>query len=356
MKPDAVSTTYSYESCASFLVYSDGSLECFVSGTFEKETAPFIPTFSYNYQVGAYSCCIVYLFDVYAVTCYLLLQCTSLLQDVYVPTMIIGCGVQLLVCLAFLFVASRVAYPSIPTPIQTLFHGVFWPEYWYGMSRKELASAQSQQMFRAPGVICFDILHPVAMLLTFGLSSPVLGVMVTVVGVVKIRVWVEAISRFCSTGGATGSEDNDDVEATSEGMRDYVGNGSGEVTATVLSRTASVHECVLLLSDTCISMSEIMEKAFVIILVYSLSFIVVIYWDTTGEVGWIVPLTAVLFACLMWFVLVHYRRRDVISDNEGDVSVEGMAGGVVELANESFNPLSVRSVTERNLSSHDTES
>ena len=81
-----------------------------------------------------------------------------------------------------------------------------------------------------------------------------------------------------------------------------------------------------------------------LILMYSLVFIVVIYWDIAGKVKWEVPVTAVGYAGSVWLALKFVRRR---AGSDGDIK-----GGIVEMTYDSFNPLKHRSGNQTESASH----
>ena len=52
MEPDSIQTEYSLSECAAMRATElDGSRTCIRYGTLTRETAPFVPNFTYNYQV-----------------------------------------------------------------------------------------------------------------------------------------------------------------------------------------------------------------------------------------------------------------------------------------------------------------
>ena len=50
VKPAAINTEYSYDQCLSYLITESGDV-CLEYISIAEETAPFVPKFSYNYQV-----------------------------------------------------------------------------------------------------------------------------------------------------------------------------------------------------------------------------------------------------------------------------------------------------------------
>ena len=51
-EPEAVSTAYIVNRCTVFVVSNGGTVECVASEKQVKETVPFVPGFTYNYQVS----------------------------------------------------------------------------------------------------------------------------------------------------------------------------------------------------------------------------------------------------------------------------------------------------------------
>lgn len=210
--------------------------------------------------------------------CLIMHQCSSTLLEAYVPVLIIGfCLQSLAPFILYLLIVSGMKYTDIPLSIRNIFHGLLWPEYWCRPEDDSLPlGVTSEHLFRFHAVICFDILSPLSVLLTFGLCSPSLAFVVTLSGLFKMRFWTWAVERFCACHGS--------------------------------SSTSAINLTAVLL-DSFLPLQRIFEGSFRLIATYSMFFAVFIYLDESSSLRWHVPLASLLFVGLLsWLVGADFHR------------------------------------------------
>ena len=163
---------------------------------------------------------------------------------------------------------------------------LFWIEYWYdkqqskgarGASDREKGLVEPSRLLRTSGSICDDMLSPLAMLLSFGICSPPLALIICVMSMAKLSMWIFAIKNFCSHCVVS-------ILDTKERRSSII--RPDEEAGTLLSA----------LSTACIPLHGILRSAFVSILVYSGLFVIFLYWDTTSGMSWEVCVAVALFS------------------------------------------------------------
>jgi hypothetical protein len=185
VQADAVSTPYSYEECSVFLILPESSI-CLSWKSIMVESAPFIPPFTYNNQ------------------------CSSVLLTSYIPVLIIGFSIQLVLSVimpVILYQAGK--YLHLAGIIhRNIVNGILWPEFWIGHDNSDLAilnktmlGKDSTIILNINNVMCFHVLNNVVLMLTFGMCSPVLAAAVTCVVVLKMNVLLLLVGRFTAVLG-----------------------------------------------------------------------------------------------------------------------------------------------------------
>jgi hypothetical protein len=272
VQADAVSTPYSYEQCVLYVVNS-GSAVCTEWRTIEVESAPVIPPFTYNNQ------------------------CSSVLLTAYIPVLIIGFSIQLVLCFlvpSIMFQAGR--FCNIAELIhRKLIYGILWPDFWAaGEKDSELACRNKASLEQDPTIIintrsilCFNVLNNLVTMLTFGLCSPFLAAAVACAAVSQISMLLLLVGRF--TVVLTSSRSSD-------------------------SSCESLHFSLSALGNIWFPVTEVLRQSFWLIVWISAVFMSLMCWDIAGdEVGWAesvwIPAVAVGYSVLLWMIVFFVRKR-----------------------------------------------
>ena len=176
---NSIRTPYSYEQCGLYGSDASGNSFCSAYISIEVDSAPLVPPFIYNYQ------------------------CASVLLTSYIPVFILDLSMQLLLpCTAF-GLLSFFNYHSMPRHFRNMFHGLIWPEFWLNKEGLVLDRHNECLLQKDPWmildtrtIICCDFLQNLMLMITFGLCSPVLSVLITCVVVLKMHLWKVLIGRF----------------------------------------------------------------------------------------------------------------------------------------------------------------
>ena len=293
MEPDAISTPFTYTRCATIIISDDdGSRTCREYETVTSESAPFVPGFNYNYQV-----IINYLGDKYAIfIAYCFAQCSSALLEAYIPVLIIGFCLQLILPLCFLKTLNDTRFRAIPPFLRSNLCGIFCPDYWCHTG--DTNNIDSNSLMKIPTIIVRDLVNPIAVILTFGLCSPALACIAGIVGVVKCGIWVWAMHNFSAFTIAFGN------------------SGKGEARSRVLLSALSKMQFPL---------CEVLKKTFWLIFTCSMTFIVLIYWDTTGKIGWEAPCAVGTLALALSFMRFYAKGALSVQKSDTDKNVEVIA-------------------------------
>ena len=210
------------------------------------------------------------------------------------PVLMIGFSIQLLLSVGFVWVVvlQVVDYDSVPGMFRSVLHGVFWPDHW--ISSRSDSYIEPFQLFRVESIICTDMLNPLTMFATFGLSSPPLAVLIALVMMTRMTMWHWAVTRFVST--VSKAED----------------------------RSGRSDEVLAKLSKACIRIDALVIWSYLLLAGVSMMFIMFMVWDTTASVTWEGPLLAslVVVSSVLW---LRYKssRLDVHPNEEEELSTEG---------------------------------
>lgn len=181
---EAVGSSYSYTDCSN-LVYdvATGVSTCKAFTSIEVDVAALVPPFLYQYQ------------------------CSSVVLTSYIPVFIYS--YMLLLMLPFgAFVLTCIPYKRIPKMLRTKFPGIIWPDYWITNREGRLTFDESEAVTADNAgistgrrlinikTIVTQIMHHICVLLTFGLCSPVLAVIILCAVVVTTDMLRVGIARF----------------------------------------------------------------------------------------------------------------------------------------------------------------
>lgn len=244
------------------------------------------------------------------IACINIYQCTSVLLEAYVPVLLIGFCLQLLLPALLLLFLSTGNYGSLPLFLSSNFNGILWPEHWCGqMISSTSFMPESSQLMNTPSILCTDIVHPMAVMMTFGFCSPPLAFLAAIVGILKCSMWIGAVKHFCAI-----------VENFECGEGDR----------------KRLQQLVMCFTKVPFPYDEVMMRVFWIIFMYSIVFVLFLHWDTVSQVEWEGPLALSLFAILSGCLIY----RDVNGMKKFHCLDEGKRNEV-EVMNVSSNPLSV---------------
>jgi hypothetical protein len=181
---DPVGSVYSYDDCVSVLYsLATGITTCSSYERSEVEVAALVPPFIYRYQ------------------------CSSVLLTSYIPVFIYTYLFHLMLPFS-IFVMSCISYTTIPSKLRTKFPGIFWPDHWVTNEADRLTFGESEAVEReVAGVatgrkliniktIVTQMVHHMCVLLTFGMCSPLLALVVITSIVVTSDLLRMLLARF----------------------------------------------------------------------------------------------------------------------------------------------------------------
>lgn len=177
---DAVSTPYTYNEC-DISVRAPNRNFCATMHSVEVDSAAVVPPFTYNNQ------------------------CASVLLTSYIPVLIIGYSIQMVLCfllpLLVIQIGKRINLEGIIH--HKAMAGILWPEYWLQSDDTGLVYRNKSQVttdptivFNPNSIICFVILNNLMIMLSFGLCSPILAVAVTCSLLCQMNLWTLLLGRF----------------------------------------------------------------------------------------------------------------------------------------------------------------
>ena len=320
MEADAVSTPYSYDTCLSRIHYANtGITSCREYGTMSVDSVPLVPPFTYNYQCG------------------------SVLLTSFIPVLIMGYSIQLLLPVAAMAILTYVPYSLIPLVCRHMFRGILWPTQWSQggtelVHNKLFVNKHTDVMLQIRSILCNDVLNNWILMLTFGLCSPILAVAIVCCVLVKMTLWMILIGRF-TRHVLVGNGDSDGDSA----VKAPVPRVSTIIVDT--SNDEVIYFALESLTQVRISLFNALKYSFWRLAWCSALFVGLLSWDLAGdEVGWLqslwVPLLP-LFHMLMLHCIAYYFSCEIGDGMAKGVSVEeknvALPGQGVDFA--SRNPL-----------------
>ena len=179
MSPSEISSSYSYESCNLSLIFPNGHSVCVLYTSMIMDVLKIIPPFYYSYQCGS-TILITYL-PVYMYT--ISLQILSIL------------GTSLII-----FTSTRTRVESHPQWLVKLFPKVCWLSHLETNNSPELELDKKLLCTRIrllnPHQIISSFINNIALLLSFGLCSPVLCFYLSLSICLHLCHWHLLIGRF----------------------------------------------------------------------------------------------------------------------------------------------------------------
>jgi hypothetical protein len=221
--------------------------------------------------------------------------CGSTILQVYIPIYMYIYSILLIVPPISLYFLSRfVEYESLPRLLKPFVPAILWPIESEDTIRDSLSSTEGKSvvptvsplLFKRDNIAVSLMLH-VALLITFGLCSPILGVAITTVTCLSITQWRILIARFVSLRSLHNKR-----LSLREAQDDAVMN----VLNRVVGDTASCFKSMLWT-----------------VLWMSCVFFAFLCWDIASDtVGWIqscwIPITAVLSLPLFKLSYAQYQK------------------------------------------------
>ena len=226
-----------------------------------------------------------------------------MLLEAYVPVLMIGFCIQLLLPFLLLCAVSDNTFRFIPLNIRSHMNGILWPGHWYSLDYAVIFTPA--QLLNMPSILSRDVLHPIAVLMSFGLCSPALAILVVTVTVVKCIMWMWALCRFVSF-----SSDEKNAEKVNAKQR-YMS----------------------VLSESLCPVRAVTSQAFWLIFVFSTAFMSFLYWDTVDDVSWVSLVVVVTYALVLLCVSYIFNARNKSFREASDMTVG------VEVGDVSKNPL-----------------
>lgn len=289
----SVSTAYTYEECLLFVVSSEGTT-CSFWNTVKVDTAAVTPPFTYNHQ------------------------CSSVLLTAYIPVLILGFSIQLVLCFCL---PAVLTYFENSLDIQRfiqyrLLKGVLFPDFWLDTgddpltkSKKELALKDPSIILNPKTILCFGILNGLMVMLSFGLCSPILTMALACAVVLQMYMWTLLMGRFCSV---------------------------------LADCNRSMNFALVALAEVQLPLRDVFQQSFWLIAWCTASFCALLCWDIAADsVGWVesiwVPITTLCYPIVLWVVSVGQRQHKA----QRSISKEGVELGPSICATDSAtcNPL-----------------
>ena len=206
-------------------------------------------------------------------------QCTSTILTSYIPVYIFVYVIQVCVTISLVAISNSVEYKHLPEWVVGRVQGVLWSEHEWVCSR-----SCPGEVMKATKIICFDILNHLAVLATFGISSPYLVLILYLAVTLKLYMWRVKIGQFvyqrtatkCSPGGGDIKRIDDDG--------------------------------VSVLQLDCLQIMVMIEENLRPIIVCSAAFYFFICWDmTSDDLGWRAsfwaPVSIFVLTILLLFIL-----------------------------------------------------
>lgn len=261
-------------------------------------------------------------------------QCGSVVLTSYIPVLLLGYSIQLLLPFVLLAIVTCVSHDSVPASIRTTLHGVIWPEYWLQgggvlAHNKAVVRDNPSTMLNMSTIFCNDVFNNLLVMLTFGLCSPLLAVAVACSVMLKMSLWVLLIGRYAicvsnfdaradkinvvlssktnTTDGSSASHEI--VESNTISPLQFSATTtstcarSGDSSNGDVNKDDIVHFALVALAEVHISLFEVLAGSFWRLIWCSALFIALVGWDmATDDVGWAQSLWVPLFP--LGFVLV----------------------------------------------------
>jgi hypothetical protein len=228
--------------------------------------------------------------------------CGSVILTSYIPVFIYVYIISIVVNFTWTYVCcTYVDYSKFPKCIQKVLMGVMWPYHNWCSAEVSISSyLLSRQLLNVDKIMC-DILHHAAIMLTFGLCSPVLAITIAIYVSIYVLVLMVVVGRFVTLSDCGRSNKKivqSDVIAALE----------------IASANSEVHV------NTCIWEVVWMSSIF----------FAVLCWDMASDrVSWKkavwIPVTTMALPLVMWLSNVMLRKYYFTANGQGidiDIVIE----------------------------------
>lgn len=275
---DAVSTPYNFEECYATAQGLFNNNVCVATRSVQVDSAAVIPPFTYNNQ------------------------CASVLLTSYLPVLILGFSIQLVLCFllpVLLFQAGNFIH------LEDIIHhrivgGILWPEYWlksdesdlFLVNRNKACVKDPRTVFNPTSTLCFVILNDLMVMLSFGLCSPILAAAVT------CSLVLQMCSRILLVGRFTSILTKNDAHLKDTGHR---------------KKSNDVHFALVALGKVQFPVREVFQRSFWMIGWCSGLFCALVCWDIAADdVGWSnaswIPITTLCYPIILWGMLKVWKN------------------------------------------------
>ena len=301
---EPVGSVYNFQDCVSVVYTVDtGITECVLYSRTEVEVASLVPPFLYQYQ------------------------CSSVVLTSYIPVFIYSYMFHLMLPFG-VFMISCIPYSTIPTIIRTKFPGMFWPDFWVGSRADRLTFTESEAVEAdVAGVatgrrliniktIVAQMMHHMCVLLTFGLCSPLLALVVVCSIVVTSDLLRVSIARFVHYR-VTLLQDEGKHLGLLGSQESQEGGGSLRIDRSRSATLESFDFAIQALSDEFKGTADMLLVCHFPILLTSCLFFMMLCFDMAGDdVGWKkslwVPIVFILLFLLVWIVCKYVTNHCIV--------------------------------------------
>lgn len=251
-------------------------------------------------------------------------QCGSEILTSFIPVLMLGYSIQLLLTiLAFAFL-PYVPYVSMSHVVLKIFHGVICPDYWLQggdllVVNKALVKRDPRVLLKIQTVFCNDVLNNWLLMLTFGLFSPVLAAAIACVVVLKMFLWVFLIGRFTRCALQAGCVGGTTITTATVATKSI--DGTAAVAAADDQNGCDVvHFSLAALAAAYTPLFEVLARAFWRLVWCSALFVSLLGWDMAADdVGWLrslwIPLVSFGYTLVLRGV-AHYVYHDGDDENQ----------------------------------------
>ena len=320
-------TPYAYRTCLGHTTNANtGVTLCMAYGTEEVESSPLIPPFTYNNQCG------------------------SVLLTSYIPVLLLGYSIQLLLSWILVALQMHMSYESFPSSIRSSLHGLMWPEYWRQggdtlVHNKATVSRFPTVLLQIRTIFCNDILNNWLLLMTFGLCSPILAVAIVCCLLLKMSLWVILVGRYTKCVLQ--------VNAPFDEREDILPKQPLPVAVGVNDIKNSVSFALIALAQTHISLFTVLAHSFWRVAWCSALFVALLSWDMAAdEVGWLmslwIPLLPFVVITSLHSLVIYLHGKTNREMESLDVNIatsKDASGCVSSVVDESRSPFHVDSST-----------
>ena len=171
MKPEDISSSYTYKHCTLWYIFVVTLKRiCLSYEIVTMEVLKLTPPFTYSYQCG------------------------STILTSYIPVYMYSVSIQIIIDLFRVIIIFQTKYENIPKTIQSIFD----------LNLQQMDSSK----------IISNLMNSMILLLSFGLSSPVLSVSISLGMMVNISCWLMVIGKSIfqnQNGNQNGNENEDKV-------------------------------------------------------------------------------------------------------------------------------------------------